>query len=193
VAKRDDSLAHVYAGALLDLAFEKGVHAEVLAELKAFEQVLGRVPQFVAFLNTPRIRREAKADVLAKVFGNRVSDYTLNFFRVVVDKRRQHLLPKMIAAFVDGYHERMGEVVVQVQSAVALEDGQKQRLARALKKKFDKEVILEERVNPRLLGGLVMRVGDTRIDGSLRSRLEAVGARLEAARVRSQDVYEDQG
>jgi F-type H+-transporting ATPase subunit delta len=192
VANRDDSLAHIYAGALLDLAFEKGVHAETLAELKAFEQVLGRVPQFVAFLNTPRIRREAKAAVLAKVFGNRVSDYTLNFFRVVVDKGRQHLLPKMIVAFVDGYHERMGEVVVKVQSAVPLEDGQKQRLSRALKKKFEKDIILEERVNPRLLGGLVMSVGDTRIDGSLRSRLEAVGARLEAARVRSQD-NEDQG
>lgn len=191
MSSRDEAIANVYATSLLDLAFEKGVHAEILAELKGFDQVLEREPSFTAFLSTPNIRREVKKDLVTRVFGPKVSDFTLNFLKVVIDRRRQANLRGIIAAFVDGYHQRMGELVVKVQTAVPLADGQRERLSRALKSKFEKEVVLEERVNPRILGGLVLQVGDTRIDGSLRSRLETIGAKLEAARFRSQDYYED--
>jgi F-type H+-transporting ATPase subunit delta len=193
VAAREETLAQVYATALLDLAFQKGVHAETLAELRAFAQILDKDPRFASFLNTPNVSREVKKDLLGRVFGRQVSDYTLNFLKVVVDKRRQGALPAIIAAFVEGYHQRMGEVVVQVTSATPLDGGQRNRLSAALKKKFDKDIILDEKVDPRLLGGLVMRSGDIRIDGSLRTRLEAIGARLAATRLRSQDLYEDQG
>lgn len=191
MSARDEAIANVYATSLLDLAFEKGVHAEVLSELRGFDQVLEREPTFVTFLNTPKIRRDVKKDVITRVFGPKVSDFTLNFLKVVIDKRRQGALRAMISAFIDGYHQRMGELVVKVQSAVPLGDDQRERLSRALKRKFEKEVVLEERVSPRILGGLVLQVGDTRIDGSLRSRLETIGAKLEAARFRSQDYYED--
>ena len=134
-----------------------------------------------------------KKDLVTRVFGPKVSDFTLNFLKVVIDRRRQANLRQIIRAFIDGYHQRMGELVVKVQSAVPLGDAQRGRLTSALKSKFEKEVVLEERVSPRILGGLVLQVGDTRIDGSLRSRLETIGARLEATRFRSQDYYEDQG
>ncbi len=191
MSTRDESIANVYATSLLDLAFEKGVHAEILSELRGFDQVLEREPSFTAFLGTPNIRREVKKDLVTRVFGPKVSDFTLNFLKVVIDRRRQGNLRHIIRAFIEGYHQRMGEVVVKVQSAVPLVDGQRERLTRALKSKFEKEVVLEERVSPRILGGLVLQVGDTRIDGSLRSRLETIGAKLEAARFRSQDYYED--
>jgi F-type H+-transporting ATPase subunit delta len=193
VAARDENLATVYAESLLGLAFEKGVHAEILAELRAFDQVLESEPQFATFMATPNVRREVKKDVITKVFGGRTSDFTLNFLKVVIDKRRQGFLRPIIAAFIAGYHQRMGEMVVKVQTAVPLEQAARTRLTRTLKSKFEKEVVLEERVNPRILGGLVLQVGDMRIDGSLRSRLEIIGAKLEATRFRSQDYYEDQG
>jgi F-type H+-transporting ATPase subunit delta len=193
LSARDETLAQTYATALLDLAFEKGVHAEILAELRAFREILEREPRFVELLGTPNVRREVKKDLVTRVFGGQVSDFTLNFLKVVIDKRRQGVLRDIVQAYVDGYHQRMGELVVKVQSAVPLDAGQRARLSSALKKKFDKEVVLEERVAPRLLGGLVLQVGDTRIDGSLRSRLQTIGAKLEATRFRSQDYYEDQG
>jgi F-type H+-transporting ATPase subunit delta len=191
VSSRDETLASVYAASLLDLAFEKGVHAEILAELRAFDEVLASNPQFATFLATPNVVREVKKDVITKVFGGRTSDFTLNFLKVVIDKRRQQHLREIIAAFVEGYHLRMGEMVVRVQTAVPLEQAHRARLTRTLKAKYEKEVVLEERVNPRILGGLVLQVGDLRIDGSLRTRLETIGARLETARFRSDEYYED--
>lgn len=187
----DDTLPHVYAKALLDLTFEKGVAQEVLNELRAFKEVLSGFEEFRTFLHTPHIAQDVKKGVVERVFGGQVSDITLNFIRVVLDKRRQRELERIIAAYEAGYHERMDELVVRAISAVELQSSQRQRLAEVLKKKFRKEIYLEERVDPRLLGGLVLRVGDARIDGSLRTRLESIGARLANARFVSEEYYED--
>lgn len=188
---RDETLAHVYADAFLDLTWAKGVHAEVLAELREVARVIEQEEGFQAFLATPKIRQRVKKEVVERVFGGVVSDYTLNFLRIVIDKRRQLFLREIIAAFEVGYHERAGELVVKVDTAVPLERTQASRLEAVLKQKFRKEIVLRQSVDARLLGGLVLRVGDSRIDGSLRTRLETVGARLEATRFGSEDYYED--
>lgn len=187
----DDTLPHVYATALLDLAFERGVHKEVLGELREFAEVLNQNEQFRTFLHTPHIRQDVKKKVVDKVFGGQISDTTLNFIRIVIDKRRQLYFTGIVDAYEAGYHVRMDELVVRVQSAVPLETGARDRLVGLLKKKYSKDIHLVESVNERLLGGLVLRVGDARIDGSLRTRLQAVGSRLEATRFRSEDYYED--
>ena len=188
---QDETVAHVYANAMLDLAFEDGVHAEVLAELRGFAEILATEPNFADFLNTPGIQIQAKKDVISRVFGGQISDHTLHFLQIVIDKRRQGVLQAVIRAFVDGYHDRMGELVVHVESAVPLTGSHRNRLEALLKQKHSKEIILEERVNPRILGGLVLKVGDRRIDGSLRTRLKGVGNMLETARLTSEEYYED--
>lgn len=191
MSSQDESVAQVYANAMLDLAFEAGVHAEVLAELKGFGEVLAGEPAFADFLNVPNISPSVKKDVVTRVFGGQVSDHTLHFLQIVMDKQRQDSLPKIVAAYQAGYHDRMGELVVKVECAVALAGDHRERLKKVLKKKYSKEIILEERVNERLLGGLVLKVGDSRIDGSLRSRLNVIGSRLEATRFTSEEYYED--
>lgn len=188
---QEETVAQVYANAMLDLAFEDGVHAEVLSELRGFRDILQQEPMFADFLNTPGISVQDKKDLVTRVFGGQISDHTLHFLQIVIDKRRQVVLPDVIRAFVDGYHDRMGELVVHVESAVPLTGKHKSRLETLLKQKHNKEIILEERVDSRLLGGLVLKVGDRRIDGSLRNRLKAIGGLLQSARFTSEDYYED--
>jgi F-type H+-transporting ATPase subunit delta len=188
---QDESLAVVYANAILDLAFDKGVHGEVLAELRHFGGVLAEEGDFALFLNTPNVRPDTKKEIVQKVFGGHISDATLHFLLIVIDKRRQFYLPQIVKAFEKGYHERMGELVVGVTSATALGDQQRSRLQKTLQKKYGKDVILRETVNEGLLGGLVIQVGDHRIDGSLHTRLQTIGERLERARFVSEDYYEN--
>jgi F-type H+-transporting ATPase subunit delta len=187
----DESLASVYASALLDLAFTKGVHGEVLAELREFGSILESEALFVTFLNTPKVREGAKQDLIRKVFGGVLSDLTLNFLLVTIEKRRQFFFPQIVEAFIAGYHDRMGELVVDIVSATKLDAKQRDRLRALLGKKHQQEIILRERISEGLLGGLVIQVGDSRVDGSLLTRLEAVGERLRAARFVSEDYYED--
>lgn len=190
---REETLGQVYAKALLELAYEKGVHGEVMAELKELDRLLERDRQFHDFICAPNIRLQAKKDVVEKVLGDHLSEVTLNFLKLVLDKRRQVHLREMVRAYEAAYHDQMGELVVTVESAVPLEAPQRQRLMGDLKKKHKKDIILEERVKPALLGGLVLKVGDSRVDGSLRARLDLLESRLSAVRLQSEEYYEDQG
>jgi F-type H+-transporting ATPase subunit delta len=191
VDPREAKLANVYATALLDVAFQKGIHAQVRQELEAVCKVIPEVPAIgVAF----QLGDQKQIARILKTFEKHLSEVTLNFLQVTARRRRGGLLPQILEAYIAGQHERQGELVAQVRTAVPLEDVQRRSIAAALKKKFEKDIVLEERVDPRLMGGLVMRVGDQRIDGSLRSRLDAMESRLTAVRLRSKDYYdEDQG
>ncbi|MBI3726658.1 ATP synthase F1 subunit delta [bacterium] len=192
---KGDSVAHVYAEALLALAFEKGVHAEVKRDLEEIGRILEDEPAAHVFLVTPKIGKAAKREVIDRVFGGRVTEIVQNFLKVMVDKDRAAELPRAIAAFVSGYHERQGELVVSVKSSHPLDDDEREKLRDVLKKRFRKaginDVILEERTEPALLGGVVLRTGDTVYDGSLRSRLGAIRERMLARRLRAEEVYED--
>lgn len=195
MAKGLDSVAHVYAAALLELAFDKGVPAEVLRDMRELGRILHDDKKALAFLVTPNIRKESKRAVIDRALGGRVSEIVQNFIKVVVDKGRAQALLDIIRMFVQMYHERQGELMVKVQSAQPLEDDERDKLRGALKKKFGPkgytEVVLDEKVDPKLLGGIIVRTGDSLYDGSLRTRLAAIGERLRAGRLKIEEVYED--
>jgi F-type H+-transporting ATPase subunit delta len=195
VAKGLDAVAHVYATALLELAFTKGVPAEVLRDMRELGRIFHDDPKSFAFLVTPHIRKESKRQVIDRAFGGRVSEIVQNFIKVVVDKGRAQALPDMVRSFIQQYHERQGELMVKVATSHPLEDEQRDKLRGVLKKKFASrgytEIVLEERVEPRLLGGMVVRTGDNLYDNSLRTRLNAIGERLRAGRLKVEESYED--
>lgn len=192
MAARGDAVVRVYSDALLELAFEKGVHAEVLHELQELERI-PRDGKLREFLSSPRIRTQAKKDVIEKVFGGMLSDITLNFLKLLLDRGRELHLRDIIKAYIDGCHQRMGELVVVAESAVPLTSPQREWVQRAVthRRHKGKDILLEERVRPALLGGLVLTAGDQRIDGSLRAKLNEIGSRLAAMRLRSEELYED--
>lgn len=195
--KGQDAVAQVYASALLEIAFSKGVPGEVLRDVQEVGRLLKAEPKAFAFLVTPNIKKDAKKQVIDRAFGGRVSEVVQNFLKVIIEKGRAIALPQIIQAFVDALHERQGELVVNVTTAHALQDDERERLKAALKKKHAgrgwQEFIIEERIDPALLGGLILRTGDNVYDASLRSRLAAIGDRLRASRLRNEETYEDQG
>lgn len=190
-----DAVAHVYAEALLQLAFQKGVPAEVLRDLEEVGRLLEKDHRSYVFLVAPNIRVEAKRQVIDRAFGGRVSEVVQNFLKVAVDKGRAQEIPSIIRAFKDAYHERQGELLVRVDSAHPLEDDERQRLKQTLLGRYKKdgvnEVVLEEHVDAALLGGLVVRTGDQLFDASLRSRLNVVAERLRAHKIKPEGVVAD--
>lgn len=195
MAKGLDKVAHVYAEALLELAFQKGIPAEVLREMRELGALFRSEPKSFAFLVTPNIRKESKRTAIDRAFGGRVSEIVQNFIKVVVDKGRAQALPDMVRSFIQMYHERQGELMVNVATAQPLEDDQRDKLRGVLKKKFAPkgytDIVFDEKVDPRLLGGMVVRTGDDLYDNSLRTRLDAIGERLRAGRIKVEDSYED--
>ncbi len=168
-------VAKVYAEALLRAAEKRGEVDELLQELDSLlDQVLQAEPQFEAFLSSGAVGRDRKANVLRSVFAGRASELFVNWLLVLNDHDRLDLLRPIVAAYRELREQRRGLLRVQVRSAEPLPEDQQERLRLELRQAFHKEPLLEIRIDPELLGGVVVRVGDWLYDHSVRTELESI-------------------
>ena len=170
-----------YAKALADIALEQGASDPVLKQLRDFGAAYAESAELRNFLTSPAVAREAKRRVieqLAARFG--AGKVVRNFLFVVVDHRRVSLLPEIIAAFQEVIRQRLGVAEAEVVSATEMNEGQKANLLRTLERLTGKSIQAKYSLEPGLLGGAVVRIGDTIYDGSLRQRLNEMRARLTA-------------
>jgi F-type H+-transporting ATPase subunit delta len=165
-------VAHTYAQALLDAAEKRGQGGEVLEEFDSLvRDVFPAAPHLEGFLGSRAISRKRKPPVIRSAFQGRASEVFLNFLLVLNDHERLDLLRPILSAYRQLYEERTGRVRVRVRTAAPLPDDQRGRLEQELRAAFRREPILETHVDPDLLGGLVVQVGDWVFDDSVRSRL----------------------
>src|SRR5579885_502671 len=168
-------VARVYAEALLGAAGQRGQAQEVLEELDSLvEDVFAADPSLEAFLAGGAVSRKRKADLIRRVFGGRASELFLNFLLVLNDHDRLGLLRDVLREYRGLFDSRAGRFRARVVSAVPLADDQRERLRQQLRESFRGEPVVEEEVDPDLLGGLVVRVGDWVYDSSVRTRLQTL-------------------
>jgi F-type H+-transporting ATPase subunit delta len=147
----------------------------VLGELdRLLAEVLDALPQFEAALVAPRVPLDTKYRILDRVLDGRVSVLFLHFLKVVTRRRRFDCIRAMQQAAHQLYNEYSGRVDVEVRTAVPLDDGQRQVIQRKLEAFLQCGVNLLPRTDPKLVGGLVVRVGDTLYDASVAGQLQHV-------------------
>lgn len=169
----EQRVAKVYAEALLDSAERHDQATEILHELEELiVQVFREEPQFEEFLASGAISREHKTQVLRSVFADRTSELLYHFLLVLNEHERLGLLRAIVAAYHTLSDERSGRIRVSVRSAVPLPDDQQVHLVQELRNTFQREPLLETHVDPELLGGLIVQVGDWLYDGSVRTKID---------------------
>ena len=176
------SLAGRYASALFDLASEAGTVTAVEGDLSRLEQALSDSAELRALIRNPEISRAASGrvmDGMATHLG--LSPLTRNFLGVLSENRRTLELPGMIRAFHAIAAAQRGEVGAEVVSAHALTDEQLRELEHKLRAREGRTVKLKARVDPELLGGIVVTIGSRRIDGSIRTRLNSLAHAMKSA------------
>ncbi len=172
-------VARVYAEALVNAAEKRGQADAFLGELKSLiRDVFPAEPQWEAFLASGAVARDRKAQVIARVFENRASELFGNFLLVLNKHDRLDLLRPILSAAGEIRDQRAGRMRVQVRTAVALPEDQSQHLRQQLQEAFRLEPVLQTQVDPELLGGMVVRVGDLLYDGSVRTQLERIRKQL---------------
>lgn len=177
----DDSrrVGRIYAEALYGAAEKQGQAAEVQGELEALVgEVFDRQPRLETYLSSAAIGRERKALVLRQAFQGRASDVLTHFLFVLNDHDRLNVLRAVVVAYRELHDRKTGRVRVRVESAVPLPDDQQERLRQELREALHREPVLQTRVDPDLLGGLVVRVEDRVFDASVRTRLETIRKQL---------------
>lgn len=175
---RSSLIARSYAETLLALAQRhEGVDtfARGIAEVA---DLLDDEPRIREFLETPRVDAEAKKHALRASFGGRIPEMLLRFLLVVVEKRRQ----TMIGEIAGAYQELVDELHGQVRARITLRDAPDGRLRQeviaALEHRLGKRVIPTWETDPGMLGGVVVRVGDQILDGSMRRRIASLKRQL---------------
>lgn len=167
-------VSKLYSGALFDVALEGDKLEEVAEELDAVWSIFEENPAFFELYRTPRLSIDERKGILDELFAEGLSTYTLNFLKVLLDKRRASDLEMIRMAFRKRVDEHQGRVTAIVESSVALDDGQREKLIEKLKGTLGKDVTIDNRVKPDLLGGLVIRVGDQVLDGSVKRKLSEI-------------------
>ncbi len=175
------SASFQYANALADIALAQGAAEPAVKQLTDFGAAFADSAELRNFLASPAVTREAKHGVIEKIVARmRAGKIIRNFLFVIVDHRRTNMLPEIIAAFEDVIRQRQGIAEAEVFSAVELSAGQKKQFAQTLERITGKKIEAKYSLDPALLGGALVRVGDTIYDGSVRSRLNEMRARLAA-------------
>lgn len=166
------SLARVWSDAAFRLAASQGAEDAVLEEWRGLVELLDRDPQLEAVLSSPLVTSEEKRRLIEKGFRGQASDLFVDTLQVLGRKGRLGLLRPVADAFREAWMVSKRQVEVSVTSAVPLTPELRQSLIRAASRFTGKEAQLEERVDPTVLGGLVVRVGDDRFDDSVSGELE---------------------
>lgn len=180
---RDETVARSYADTLFELA-QRHEGLDVFAEgIDTVARLLDENPTFRLFLETPRIADADKKDVVRKVFGDQLPLQLVRFLLVTIDKRRQRLLRVIAREYAARLDEHEGRAHVEVTLARPMDDATRDLLASRLTKMLGKRAIPHVRVKPAILGGVVVRTGDTIYDGSLRRRLEGLRRQLMKAQL----------
>ncbi len=164
-----------YATALFELALEGNALEQVAVDLTRFNEALDAVQDLARLVKSPVFTAEEQGRALAAILEKlKIEGLTRNFLLLVAKNRRLFAIPDMIRAFRAMLARYRGETSAIVTAASKLTEAQVTALKQALKAALGKEVMLEERVDPSLLGGLVVKVGSRMVDTSLRTKLNSL-------------------
>ncbi|MCC7204975.1 MAG: ATP synthase F1 subunit delta [Phycisphaeraceae bacterium] len=171
--------AKVYARSLLEMAVTDGQFDVAVEEAGELAALLRVQPELVALLSTPLLSAKDRQESLERIFKGRISDLMLRFLQVVNHKGRLGELEAIFAAFQGLAREHKGVEEVQAEVARELSDAEANQVSEAVGAAMHRKIVLRQRVDPALIGGLRLRMGDRLIDGSVAARLRLMRRQIE--------------
>lgn len=190
--EQEIAVARVYARSAFELAEAQGATESLDQELEELLKQLDKEPALESFLTSPLVETGERQQMLDRIFQGRMSEILLDTLQVMNRKGRSGLVRALAEAYRQEFEDRTGRVTVSVRSAVALNEGLRRQLLDAAARLTGREASLEETVDDSLIGGLILQVGDRKIDSSVAKDLRHLETRfLERAseESRNDDVY----
>lgn len=176
-----DSIQNVYSTALFELCNEQDCLGPVFDELGEIERLVfsDENKEYAQFLSSPLISAEDKTRSLDAVFGGKISPLTLDFMCLIAEKGRFSYLPLVYEDFRAKYNEQMNILEVTAVTAQPMSAGLSAKLKAKLEKVSGKTVVLTEKTDKSILGGIVLKYGNTEINSSVKSKLDKLRAQID--------------
>ncbi len=167
-----------YAKSLIELAKEKNVLEVVYQDMRLFKDTADKNRGLMLALKSPIVRHEKKLAILKALFKDRVNDVSYSIFTIITKKNRESILDAIAEEFIVSYNLSQGIQKATVITTTPLTDELRAEFVKIVAGTTGKTIQLEEKVDPNLIGGYVLRVNDRQLDASLRSRLNELKLEL---------------
>jgi len=164
-------VARRYSKALLQSAVEQNILDKVNKDIRFILKTVSDSRELRVFLKSPIIKSEDKLSALSEIFKKHISEQTMVLLRLLTEKKREKILQDICLDFVQLYNEHQGIIQVEVSTAYKLADSQQKDLLQSLEASTGKKVEMELHTDPELKGGIVVKIGDTVIDGSVKHKI----------------------
>ena len=162
-----------YGKALYQLAAENANAEQVLEELELVREALSRTPAYTTLLDTPAVSTEEKLALLREAFG-KMDPMLVNFLSILCEKHSIYQFPACAAAYAECYDEANGIVRATAITAMPMQERQCEALRKKLASITGRTIVLTNRIDPTLIGGITLRYGGVQLDDSIQSRLEGL-------------------
>lgn len=179
-----ERLADKYSLAIFEIAEEKSSIQKMYKQLLAVQELLNENNELHDFVNNPLVPKVSKKEVVQQVLADGTDPMLLNFFLVLIEKDRVSLFDSICKAYKKFMNEKENIVDVKVTTARKITAKQEAEVAEKVSKMLNKKVVLSKHIDARLLGGIVIQVGDKLIDGSVARRLKNIKHSLQSIDVR---------
>lgn len=167
-----ERIAETYSSAIFELGQESGLLPQFDTDLSYVQDLFSTHEELRQILINPMLEVAGKKKILEQIFGSEVHPLIMNFLYVMVDRRRSPYIMETARAYVKRSRETRGILEAKVTVIEPLSETMREKVLKKLQDITGKECVIEEYVEPSILGGMVIQVGDTRIDGSMARRLE---------------------
>lgn len=172
------SFEYNYAEALFELSLENDCLESVYEEFLSVTQILNENPDFVKFLNLPTVEWNEKEKIISKAFSDKLGEVMFNFLNVTAQKGRVKGLSLIFSEFKALYNDKMNILEATATTAIPLTDSLRERLIDKLSAVSGKKIVLKERVDSKIIGGIVLSYNNTEIHASVRDKLEKLKAQI---------------
>lgn len=165
-------IAKTYSEALFEVALEDNTIDKFLEELQFIADTLKMYPEFFTLLKSPQIHVSEKKEMVSEVFKDALSPEISNFIKIILDKNRSYYILQIKDAFEDLVNNHKGIIEAVAITAIPLNDEDKLKLKEKLEKITGKNIKIQNKIDTSLLGGVLVRIGDKVIDGTVKGRLD---------------------
>lgn len=168
---KDLAAARRYSSSLLELAIEKNEVSETAEGLKDLKQALKELPELRAFLYSFRFETDKKVETLGIVFGDDFTDLLSKFMKTIINNKRQDLIPDISDRFNKMAMDSMNKILVSAFTPEELSEDTGKMIKKKLDGLLGKDVVIDSIIDPSLIGGMILRIDNSVIDGSVRGYL----------------------
>ncbi len=165
------TLAARYAQALFDAAEEQQITADIAEQIDMIFMQMEENEAFKDLMSGRGVSAPRKKEMLEKVYDGALHPYVRNFLFLLLDKNREGIIEDSLEAFRGLYRKKLGVVTATLTTAKPIDKEDEEKLTASLKKILNSDVVIKKEIDPSLIGGAVINVGDLLIDGSLKSEL----------------------